>query len=73
VFLQRGFINGILFIKLKGLDESFGGASDDLEFQHRIDLAGYKTAFINAKEYNLREYSSLGTIIKRKSILWMVD
>jgi glycosyltransferase involved in cell wall biosynthesis len=63
-----------LFIKLNGLDESFGGVSDDLEFQHRIDLAGYKTAFINAKEYNLREYTSLGIIIKRSLYYgWLIN
>lgn len=59
------FYKRSVFLKLKGLDETFGGISDDLEFQHRLDINGYKTAFINAKEYNLREYTSLITIIKR--------
>lgn len=50
---------------LGGLDESLAGVSDDLEFQHRLDLAGYKTAFIDADEHNLAEYDSLKTIIAR--------
>ena len=50
---------------LGGLDESLSGVSDDLEFQHRIDVAGFRTAFIDADEHNLAEYDSLGTIVAR--------
>lgn len=57
------------FLELNGYDEGLGGVSDDLEFQHRLDLNGYKTCFIDSCEYNTDEYSSLGVII-RKSIYY---
>jgi glycosyltransferase involved in cell wall biosynthesis len=50
---------------LGGLDESLAGVSDDLEFQHRLDVAGYRTAFIDADEHNLAEYDSLMTVAAR--------
>ena len=54
-----------VFLKLGGFDESLGAMADDLEFQSRLDQAGYKTVFIDAKENNPGEYASLITIIKR--------
>lgn len=54
-----------VFLKLGGFDESFGGISDDLEFQHRLDLGGYKTEFINSFENNANEYDSLKIIVTR--------
>jgi glycosyltransferase involved in cell wall biosynthesis len=50
---------------LGGLDESLSGVSDDLEFQHRLDIAGYRTAFIDADEHNLAEYDSLKIVVAR--------
>jgi glycosyltransferase involved in cell wall biosynthesis len=50
---------------LGGLDESLAGVSDDLEFQHRLDTAGYRTGFIDADEHNLAEYDSLKTVVAR--------
>lgn len=54
-----------VFLDLGGMDESLSGVSDDLEFQHRLDACGYRTAFINADEHNLGEYDSLRIIITR--------
>jgi len=54
-----------VFLKIGGLDENLGSIGDDLEFQHRLNINGYKTAFIDAKENNLGEYKSLKTIITR--------
>lgn len=54
-----------VFLKNGGLDEKLGSISDDLEFQHRLNINGYRTAFIDAKENNLDEYSSLWIIITR--------
>lgn len=54
-----------VFTKLGGFDESLGAMADDLEFQTRLNAAGYRTEFIDAKENNVGEYSSLGIIVKR--------
>jgi glycosyltransferase involved in cell wall biosynthesis len=54
-----------VFMKLGGFDESLGGISDDLEFQHRLNINGYKTIFIDASENNFNEYNSLSIIVKR--------
>ncbi len=59
------FYKKSVFLELGGLDESLGSISDDLEFQHRLDISGYKTAFIDASENNFGEYNSLKTIITR--------
>lgn len=59
------FCNREIFLKLGGFDEKLGGISDDLEFQHRLNQAGYKTAFIDASENNFGEYNSLSIIIRR--------
>jgi len=54
-----------IFQKLGGFDESLGAMSDDLEFQTRLNEAGYKTVFIDAKENNPGEYASFSIIIRR--------
>jgi glycosyltransferase involved in cell wall biosynthesis len=54
-----------IYLKVGGLDENLGCIGDDLEFQYRLNINGYKTAFIDAKENNLGEYKSLKTIITR--------
>jgi glycosyltransferase involved in cell wall biosynthesis len=59
------FLKRKVFLKLHGLDEKIAGISDDLEFQQRLDIHGYKTAFIDAKENNLGEYNSIKIIIQR--------
>ena len=59
-FYRKGVVEA-----LGGLDESLSGVSDDLEFQHRLDTAGYRTGFIDADEHNLAEYDSLKTVVAR--------
>lgn len=54
-----------VFLKVGGLDEKIGSIADDLEFQHRLNISGYRTAFIDAKENNLGEYRSLRVILTR--------
>lgn len=54
-----------VFLKIGGVDENIGGASDDLDFQDKIDSGGFRTGLIDAKEYTLREYASYYTIITR--------
>lgn len=68
------FFRKDVFEKLGGYDEKLGGVSDDLEFQYRLDEAGYKTAFIDQFENNFGEYDSLGIIIKRALYYgWLLD
>lgn len=59
------FFKRSIFLALGGYDESLGSVADDLEFQHRLNLAHYKTGFIKAKENNIDEYKSLKIIITR--------
>lgn len=59
------FYKKTTFWDVGGLDEKLGGISDDLEFQHRLDLAGIKTGFIAAYENNFGEYDSVRTIATR--------
>lgn len=54
-----------IFLNVGGLDEKLGSIADDLEFQHRLNINGYKTAFIDAAENNFGEYKSLKIIITR--------
>lgn len=54
-----------VFLKLGGFDESLGAMSDDLEFQTRLNEAGYVTVFIDAKENNPGEYASYSIIVRR--------
>lgn len=51
-----------IFEKIGGFEGQLG---DEIEFQSRLDSAGYRTVFINAKENNLGEYSHYSTIVKR--------
>ena len=51
-----------VFTKLGGFEGLLG---DEIEFQTRLNNAGYRTVFIDAKENNLAEYSSYSTIAKR--------
>jgi glycosyltransferase involved in cell wall biosynthesis len=51
-----------VFEKLGGFEGLLG---DEIEFQTRLNNAGYRTVFIDAKENNLGEYSSYSTIVKR--------
>jgi glycosyltransferase involved in cell wall biosynthesis len=51
-----------VFEKLGGFEGLLG---DEIEFQTRLDEAGYRTVFIDAKENNLGEYSEYSTIVKR--------
>lgn len=51
-----------VFERLGGFEGLLG---DEIEFQSRLDSAGYRTVFINAKENNLGEYSHYSTIVKR--------
>ena len=69
-YLQTGmssakFCKKDVFLKLGGLDEKLGAIADDLEFQHRLNLNGYKTCFIEANVLYQGEYNSARIIMKR--------
>lgn len=51
-----------VFLSLGGFDTVLG---DEIEFQSRLNEAGYKTVFIKAKENNLGEYANYRTIVTR--------
>jgi len=59
------FLRKKAFIKIGGLEESFGGIAGDFEFQNRLDKYRFKTCFINSSEYNLDEWKSLKTIMSK--------
>ena len=67
-YFKEPGMSGARFWK-KDVFEELGGfeglLGDEIEFQSRIDGAGYHTIFIDAKENNLGEYSSYSTIVKR--------
>ena len=54
-----------VFLKLGGLDCEIGAIADDLAFQHRLNLGGFKTGFIDANIYYLGEHNSMKIIIRR--------
>lgn len=51
-----------VFEKLGGFEGLLG---DEIEFQARLNEAGYKTVFIDARENNYGEYSKYSVIVKR--------
>jgi glycosyltransferase involved in cell wall biosynthesis len=51
-----------VFEKLGGFEGLLG---DEIDFQTRLNNAGYRTVFINAKENNHEEYASYFVIVKR--------
>jgi glycosyltransferase involved in cell wall biosynthesis len=59
------FCRKSVFLELGGLDCEIGAIADDLAFQHRLNLGGYKTGFVNANIYYLGEHNNIKIILKR--------
>lgn len=67
-YFKEPGMSGARFWK-KNVFEALGGfkglLGDEIEFQSRLNDAGYRTVFIDAKENNHEEYVSLMVILKR--------
>lgn len=57
------FFKKSVFMQLGGFDENLVGVEED--FQHRLDISGYKTGRINAREVHLHEATTLIEVFKK--------